>query len=70
MSFMPFLAGKRVCVGKTFAENSFKAIMPLIFKAFKRIEFVNLDHYKEKPLNNFALIQRPEILIDLYKNKH
>jgi cytochrome P450 len=45
MSFMPFLAGKRVCVGKTFAENSFKVVMPLILKAFKRINFVNPAHY-------------------------
>ncbi len=68
MSFIPFLAGKRVCVGKTFAENSFKVVMPLILKAFNRIEFVNPEHYKEKPLNNIALAQRPEILIDLFKN--
>jgi cytochrome P450 len=34
MSYMPFLAGKRVCVGKTFAENSMKVVMPLILKAF------------------------------------
>jgi isoflavone/4'-methoxyisoflavone 2'-hydroxylase len=34
MSFMPFLAGKRVCVGKTFAENSIKVVIPLIMKAF------------------------------------
>jgi cytochrome P450 len=66
MSFMPFLAGKRVCVGKTFAENSFKVVMPLILKAFKRINFVNPAHYQEKPLNNIAMIQRPEILLDLY----
>jgi len=68
MSFIPFLAGKRVCVGKTFAENSFKVVMPMILKAFKRIEFVNKDHYNEKPLNNIALAKRPEILIDLYTN--
>jgi cytochrome P450 len=55
MSFIPFLAGKRVCVGKTFAENSFKVVMPLIMKAFPRIEFVDPNHYKEKPLNNIAL---------------
>jgi cytochrome P450 len=41
MSFMPFLAGKRVCVGKTFAENSIKVILPLILKAFPKMEFVN-----------------------------
>lgn len=30
MSFGPFLGGKRVCLGKTFAENVVKSILPLI----------------------------------------
>jgi cytochrome P450 len=45
MSYMPFLAGKRVCAGKTFAENSMKAVYPLIMKAFSTLEFVDTDHY-------------------------
>lgn len=52
MSFIPFLAGKRVCIGKTFAENSLKAVFPIIMKAFSKFEFVNKDHYKVKPVNN------------------
>ena len=31
MSFGPFLGGKRICIGKTFAESILKCIMPLIF---------------------------------------
>jgi cytochrome P450 family 6 len=54
MSFIPFLAGKRVCVGKTFAENSFKVVMPLILKAFKRFEFENPELMRSKPINNIA----------------
>jgi len=30
MSFGPFLGGKRVCLGKTFAENVVKSIIPII----------------------------------------
>ena len=30
MSFGPFLGGKRVCLGKTFAENVAKAILPVL----------------------------------------
>jgi cytochrome P450 len=41
MSFMPFLAGKRICAGKTFAENSMKVIYPIIMKAFSSFEFVD-----------------------------
>ena len=61
MSFMPFLAGKRVCVGKTFAENSIKMIVPLILKSFPKIEFVNRDFYEKKPPNNVFIQKRPEI---------
>lgn len=30
MSFGPFLGGKRVCLGKTFAENVLKSLLPII----------------------------------------
>ena len=65
MSFAPFLGGKRVCVGKTFAENSFKVVLPLILKAYKDFEFVNPEHYHKKPINNISLLKRPEIKIRL-----
>jgi cytochrome P450 len=63
MSFMPFLAGKRVCAGKTFAENSMKTILPLFIKAFSGFEFINKEHYINKPVNNVAQEKRPEIFI-------
>lgn len=68
MSFIPFLAGKKVCVGKTFAENSFKVVMPLILKAFKQFEFMDKTHYVDKPLNNRALQKRPEIFIKVFSD--
>ena len=49
MSFVPFFAGKRICLGKTFAENAFMTIMPIILKAFNKDgklgRFINPDHY-------------------------
>ena len=66
MSFMPFLAGKRVCVGKTFAENSIKVVIPLIMKAFKRMEFVNKEFYKERPTNHTSVEKRPEIMLKVH----
>ena len=63
MSFMPFLAGKRICAGKTFAENSMKVIYPIIMKAFSSFEFVDKELYTMKPVNNVLLAHRPEILI-------
>jgi cytochrome P450 len=38
MSFIPFSGGKRVCIGKTFAEVTVKTVIPLIFKAFSAKE--------------------------------
>ena len=52
MSFIPFLAGKRVCAGKTFAENSMKIVLPLFIKAFSGFEFVDKELYTMKPINN------------------
>ena len=68
MSFIPFLGGKRVCLGKRFAESAFKVIVPLILKAYKDLEFVDPVHYKQKPQNNVTLFNRPVIKIRLIKN--
>jgi cytochrome P450 len=68
MSFMPFLAGKRVCVGKTFAENALKIVASLILKAFPQIEFVDPDQREKKPINNIGLQKRPVILLRLLKD--
>ena len=35
MSFLPFNGGKRVCVGKTFAETGFKVVMPYYYESFQ-----------------------------------
>ncbi len=66
MSYMPFLAGKRVCVGKTFAENSIKMIIPLFLKAFPKIEFVNPEFYEKKPAYNIVLQKTPEFLVKVH----
>jgi len=63
MSFIPFFGGKRICVGKTFAENSMKTVYPIIMKAFKSFEFVDKELYKMKPANNVLLENNPEIFI-------
>ncbi len=66
MSFLPFLAGKRVCAGKTFAENSMKVVLPLFVKAFSGFEFIDKEHYSYKPVNNIILEKRPDIYIKLH----
>jgi cytochrome P450 len=40
MSYGPFLGGKRVCLGKTFAENIGKTILSILFTSLD-FEFVD-----------------------------
>jgi len=69
MSFIPFSGGKRVCIGKTFAEIAFKCVVPLTLKALSgkdgKIlgEFADPIHYTKLPANNALLIKRPVIKI-------
>ena len=42
LSFTPFFGGKRVCLGKTFAEVTVRFTVPLIFH-FLDFEFVNKE---------------------------
>ena len=65
MSCMPLLAGKRVCAGKTFAENSMKVVYPLIMKAFSSFQFVDKDLYNIKPSVSVNTTNKPEIFVKL-----
>ncbi|TNV80087.1 hypothetical protein FGO68_gene16754 [Halteria grandinella] len=68
MSFLPFSGGKRVCVGKTFAEIAFKIVMPLVMKAFNKDgrigEFVDKEHCTKKPHINGLQLKRSKIIIN------
>jgi cytochrome P450 len=46
MSFTPFLGGKRICVGKTFADIILKQLISLFVMTFD-IEFVDKIHYEK-----------------------
>ena len=63
MSLGPFLGGKRVCVGKTFAENISKCIIPVMLCKFD-FEFMNPLHYDKKPLNNYAS-HEPTVMVKI-----
>ena len=49
-SFTPFLGGRRICIGKTFAENIIKCVSPVILSKLD-FEFVNPENYIRKPPN-------------------
>ena len=60
MSYGPFLGGKRICLGKTFAENMAKCIITIILSQVK-FEFVNPLHYEQKPTNAITVSQAPVV---------
>ena len=52
-SFVPFFGGKRICVGKTFAESVGKVLVSIVASQLD-FEFIN-PIYKEKcPMNNLS----------------
>ena len=59
-SFIPFLGGKRVCLGKTFAEVVFKITLPLILNSLD-FEFGDEQQRLAKPFNNAVQNKRPQI---------
>ena len=50
MSYGPFLGGKRICLGKTFAENIGKCVTALLV-AQMDLEFVSEEVKRDKPNN-------------------
>ena len=48
LAFNPFLGGKRICLGKTFAEVTLRLTLPLYYHHFD-FEFVKEEHKKDRP---------------------
>jgi cytochrome P450 len=48
MSFIPFFGGRRVCLGKSFAEIVTKIVGPSIIGSFD-FELVNKEFYQNEP---------------------
>ncbi len=53
LSFGPFLGGKRICLGKTFAENFGKCVLSVVISQMD-FTFTNSEHYKIKPPQLFV----------------
>ncbi|CDW86900.1 cytochrome p450 [Stylonychia lemnae] len=65
-SFIPFIGGKRVCLGKTFAEYAFKTIVPIMMSG-RRFRFTNDEHLTSKPHYDALMFKKPEIRMRLEK---
>ncbi len=66
-SFNPFHGGKRICLGKTFAEIDAKFVVPALLSRFT-FDFVDQDYVtgaKQKPKVNLDLDEDPVVLMKL-----
>ena len=59
-SFCPFLGGKRVCLGKTFAEVTVRFTLPLYFHYFE-YEFEQDEHKEVRPVYVHGSTDIPKI---------
>ena len=55
MSFGPFVGGKRICLGKTFAEIMAKVVGSAIISLYD-FKFENESYYKGKPRNDLDVV--------------
>ena len=62
MSFGPFLGGKRVCLGKTFADMIGRIVTPNLLNNFE-LEFVDKTQKINKPINNVNTFFKYNVLI-------
>ena len=62
MSFIPFYGGKRICLGKTLAENLTKLAVPLILSNLE-FSFPDEQMYQKKAVND--LMREPKYPIFL-----
>jgi cytochrome P450 len=58
LTFSPFLGGKRVCLGKTFAEVMIRFTIPILFHHFD-FKLINPDHLTNKPKVNIGVSKTP-----------
>ena len=58
MSYGPFLGGRRICIGKTFAESIGKTVLSIIFGQLE-FEFVDQKLKIDKTPNSFLHSEVP-----------
>lgn len=62
MSYGPFLGGKRICLGKTFADMVSRVVAPNIMHYFD-FEFEDKKHLTEKPVNNVTMFYLHKVMV-------
>jgi len=65
-SFGPFLGGKRICIGKTFAEYMAKCIVSVIISQLN-FEFVDPIFLTKKPMNSISGYYNLPVMVKVTK---
>ncbi|CDW79692.1 cytochrome family subfamily polypeptide 55 precursor [Stylonychia lemnae] len=66
-SYSPFLGGRRICLGKTFAENIAKCVIPIIISELD-IKFKKDYHYEKKPPKYYSTEINVPIVLSAIQN--
>jgi cytochrome P450 len=69
LAFTPFMGGKRICLGKTFAEITTKFTVPLLYYHFD-FDYVDSKHREQKPLYTLGGLKRSHIPLLMKIREH
>ena len=66
LAFTPFMGGKRICLGKTFAEITTRLTVPILMHSFN-FEYADEAHYKCKPKYTIGMMGPTKVMLKISK---
>lgn len=69
LAYSPFLGGKRICLGKTFAEITTRLTVPILMHSLN-FEYVEKAHYESKPKYTIGMMGIKKIMLKVTKRNN
>ena len=66
LAFTPFMGGKRICLGKTFAEITTRLTVPILMHSFN-FEYADQAHLKCKPKYTIGMMGPTKVMLKISK---
>ena len=66
LAFTPFMGGKRICLGKTFAEITTRLTVPILMHSFN-FEYADQAHLKSKPKYTIGMMGPTKVMLKISK---